>query len=101
MMTSTTMPSVTMETNAEHDWNKEYMPFKLWELLRHEIRYKGDTKEFSNEKDAIIAAVEEMDPQDIFGKVLIFEVRQNPYYSDETEAMLIGAVNYLGEITHF
>ena len=90
----------TMETKTEHDWNKEYMPFKLWELLKYEVRYRGDIKEFSNEKDAIDAAVEEMDPQDIFGKALIFEVRQNPYYSDEREAMLIGAVNYLGEMTY-
>lgn len=101
MMTSTTMTSVTMETNAEYDWNKEYMPFKLWKLLKYEVRYRDTTKEFSNEKDAINAAAGEMDPQDMFGKVLIFEVRQNPYYSDETEAMLLGAVNYLGEITHF
>lgn len=76
------------------------MPFKLWELLKYEVRYRGDIKEFSNEKDAIDAAVEEMDPQDIFGKALIFEVRQNPYYSDEREAMLTGAVNYLGEMTY-
>ena len=77
------------------------MPFKLWKLLKYEARYGGIAKEFLSEKDAIDAAVGEMDPQDMFGKVLIFEVRQNPYYSDETEAMLIGAVNYFGEITHF
>ena len=51
-------------------------------------------------KDAINAAVEEMDPHDVFGKALIFEVRQNPYYPEETESMLIGAVNYLGEMTY-
>lgn len=89
-----------METEIEHDWSKEYMPFKLWELLKYEVRYRGDTKEFSNEKAAIDAAVDEMDPQDIFGKVLVFEVRQNPYYSDEMEAMLIGTVNYMGEMAY-
>ena len=89
-----------METEIEHDWSKEYMPFKLWELLKYEVQYRGDTKEFSNEKAAIDAAVDEMDPQDIFGKVLVFEVRQNPYYSDETEAMLIGTVNYMGEMAY-
>lgn len=94
------MRRTTMETKTEHDWNKEYMPFKLWGFLKYEVRYRGDIKDFSNEKDAIDAAIEEMDPQDIFGKALIFEVRQNPYYSDETEAMLIGAVNYLGEMTY-
>lgn len=93
--------SVTAETKTEHDWNKEYMPLKLWKLLKYEVRYRATTKEFLNEKDAIDAAVREMDPQDMFGKVLIFEVRQNPYYSDETEAMLVGAVNYLGKITHY
>ena len=41
-----------------------------------------------------------MDPHDVFGKALIFEVRQNPYYPEETESMLIGAVNYLGEMTY-
>ena len=70
-----------METKNEHNWNKEYMPFKLWKLLNYEVRHKGDT-------------------HDVFGKALIFEVRQNPYYPEETESMLIGAVNYLGEMTY-
>ena len=89
-----------METDIEQDLSKVYMPFKLWELLKYEVRYRGDTKEFPNEKAAIDAAVGEMDPQDIFGRALVFEVRQNPYYSDETEAMLIGTVNYFGEMIY-
>ena len=89
-----------METKNEHNWNKEYMPFKLWKLLNYEVRHKGDIKKYTNEKDAINAAVDEMDPHDVFAKALIFEVRQNPYYPEETESMLIGAVNYLGEMTY-
>ena len=77
-----------METKNEHNWNKEYMPFKLWKLLNYEVRHKGDIKKYTNEKDAINAAVEEMDPHDVFGKALIFEVRQNPYYPEGLDQQL-------------
>ena len=38
-----------METKNEHNWNKEYMPFKLWKLLNYEVRHKGDIKKYTNE----------------------------------------------------
>lgn len=82
------------------DWNKTYMPFKLWKTLYFEVRYKGDIEKYNTEKEAIDEAISVMDPHDIFGKALIFERKQSPYYSDETEAMLIGSVNYLGELTY-
>ena len=36
-----------METKNEHNWNKEYMPFKLWKLLNYEVRHKGDIKKYT------------------------------------------------------
>lgn len=98
-----TMTNVGMnasKSTQSHDWNKEYMPINLWETINYEVRYNGDIKKFPDEETSIKEAVHLMDPQDVYSKALIFERRQNPYYSDESECLLIGAVNYLGKMEY-